>query len=108
MAGSIGKSHSIRILLLKFVHIVEFVCYHSMVDGQAAAIHVHRDYNGRGIGKVLAKHLLRQIAELGFMNCITILAENKYSRNIFEPLGFKLLGQTSRVFTVPKAKEIVS
>lgn len=79
-----------------------------MVDGQAGGIHVLREYNGRGIGKILAKHLLRQIAEMGFMNCINILAENKYSRNIFEPLGFKLVCKTSRVFAVPKTEEIVS
>lgn len=73
------------------------------MDGQAAGVHVLREYNGRGIGRILAKHLLRQIAELGYMNCITILEANQYSRNIFEPLGFKLVGKTSRVYTVPKA-----
>lgn len=75
-----------------------------MVDGQAGGIHVLREYNGLGIGRVLAKHLLRQIAQLGFMNVICILPDNKYSRNIFEPMGFKEIGKTGRVFTVPKTE----
>lgn len=77
------------------------------MDGQAAGVYVLPAYRGMGIGKALAKHILRQIAELGYMNCINVLEENQYSRNIFEPLEFKLIGKTSRVFTVPKIKKTV-
>lgn len=76
----------------------------SFPDGQAGALQVRKEYYGRGLGKTVAKHLLRQIAELGYMNVITILEENKYSRNIFEPMGFQLVGRVRRVYTLPNKK----
>lgn len=72
------------------------------MDGQAGGIQVLQEYYGRGLGRAVAKHLLRQIAEMGYMNVITILESNTYSRNVFEPLGFRLIGKTRRIFTVPK------
>lgn len=75
------------------------------MDGQAAGLHVLKEYYGRGLGKTVAKHLLRKIAESGYMNVITILEANKYSRNIFEPMGFRLIGKTGRIYTVPKTKD---
>lgn len=75
-----------------------------MVDGQAGGVHVLKEHYGRGLGRTLAQSLLRQIADSGYMNVITILEANSYSRNVFEPLGFRLIGKTSRVFTVPKAQ----
>lgn len=76
------------------------------MDGQAGGVHVLKEYYGRGLGRTVAEHLLRQIAELGYMNVITILEANKYSRNIFEPMGFRLIGKNRRIFTVPKTKKL--
>lgn len=65
------------------------------------AINVYEEFRGRGIGKVLAKTILRQIAEMGYMNVVTIFEHNKHSRNLFEPLGLRLIGKTSLVYTKP-------
>lgn len=83
-------------------------CKCSFPDGQAGGLQVLEEYYGRGLGRTVAKHLLRQIAELGHMNVITILEENKYSRNIFEPMGFKLIGRARRVYTLPKTTKLDS
>lgn len=73
----------------------------SYADGQAGGINVYEEFRGRGIGKVLAKTILRQIAEMGYMNVVTIFEHNKHSRNLFEPLGLRLIGKTSLVYTKP-------
>lgn len=76
----------------------------SLPDGPLSVLQVDKNYYGRGFGKIVTKAVLRQIAEMGHDNVACIFEWNKPSRQIFEKLGFRLVGKINRIITGPALK----
>lgn len=74
----------------------------SLPDGPLGPLQVDEKYTGHGLGRVVCKETLRQIASLGIDNVAVIFEWNVASRAIFEKLGFQLEpGTIRRIFSQP-------
>lgn len=82
--------------------ILIFIENFSLPDGPLGLLQVDDNYTGRGIGRIVSKETLRQIASSGKDNVAMIFEWNTPSRAIFENIGFQLqTGKIHRIFTLP-------
>lgn len=99
--GRCGNSISSKIIeCLNKIHI--FINNSSLPDGPLGPLQVVENYSGRGLGKIVCKETLRQIASMANDNVAMIFEWNAPSRAIFEKLGFQLqAGKIYRIFSMP-------
>ncbi|WP_434779562.1 GNAT family N-acetyltransferase [Neisseria sp. Ec49-e6-T10] len=62
------------------------------------SIYVDEQQQGKGLGKALAKHILKEAPNLGIHNIIAVIfGHNTASITLFEQLGFSLWGKLPEV-----------
>ena len=68
----------------------ERAAYRTTVEN---SIYVHRDFGGRGVGKVMLAHLIEVARESGFHSVMArIEASSESSRGLHRACGFELVG----------------
>lgn len=63
------------------------------------ALQTDPNYLGHGYGTIVVKHLSKKIAEMGHDINAGIFEKNYPSRNLFEKLGFKSIGEVHWITT---------
>ncbi|MDN3397484.1 GNAT family N-acetyltransferase [Psychrobacter sp. APC 3426] len=62
------------------------------------SIYLHQDYQGKGLGSLLARWMLTQAPSLGIHNIVALVfAHNKPSLGLFRKLGFEQWGYMPKV-----------
>lgn len=62
------------------------------------AVYIHRDHQGKGLGKILLQHLLEFCEASGYRNIIArIFSKNPASINLHCSLGFEKVGHLKQV-----------
>lgn len=74
-----------------------FYCSHS--TELLLALQTDENYFGRGYAALVTKYLSRKIAERGFDIYAGVFEENYPSRNLFEKLGFRSVGDLHWIST---------
>lgn len=77
--------------------VVGFVCgriYHDVLTGHVANLAVAKDYQGRGIGKMLLQTTLTHFRECGMRYArIETLVQNYKGQKLYPTFGFKEIGR---------------
>jgi len=62
--------------------------------GHLFSLYVHPDNAGRGLGKILLRHALASLREIGFEEItLWVFTNNAPTRNLYSSLGFQETGQ---------------
>lgn len=70
----------------------KFFGFFRCTTGPLLALQTNKDHFGHGYGSVVTRAISKQIAELGHDLYAGIFEENKPSRNLFEKLGYRSIG----------------
>lgn len=65
-----------------------------------ASFMVHPDFQGKGIGKLMADHCLKEAKRLGFkaMQFNIVISTNEPAITLWKKLGFQIIGTTPQAF----------
>ncbi len=70
-------------------------CYHGVAE---VTVYVHKDHQGKGVGKTLLKELIRQSETNGIWSLLSVIhQENKASIHLHEQCGFRIIGYRERI-----------
>lgn len=63
------------------------------------SIYIHPDYQGKGIGKILLKHLIEELTKLGFRQIVAVVGDsaNHGSISLHLGQGFRIVGTLQAV-----------
>lgn len=61
-------------------------------DGELFAIYIFKEEQGNGIGKLLMKPVVDELAEVGINNMMVLVLEDNPSRHFYEKLGARKVG----------------
>lgn len=66
----------------------------NLARGHLFSLYVHPDNAGRGLGKILLRHALASLREIGFEEItLWVFKNNAPTRNLYSSLGFQETGQ---------------
>jgi ribosomal protein S18 acetylase RimI-like enzyme len=66
----------------------------NVARGHLFSLYVHPDNAGRGLGKILLRHALASLREIGFEEItLWVFKNNAPTRNLYSSLGFQETGQ---------------
>lgn len=70
-------------------------CYKGVAE---VTVYVHKDHQGKGVGKMLLKELIRQSEDNGIWSLLSVIhQENKASIHLHEQCGFRIIGYRERI-----------
>ncbi|WP_245976738.1 GNAT family N-acetyltransferase [Oceanobacillus arenosus] len=77
-------------------------------EGELSSIYILKKYQGRGIGKLLAKPVFEKIRDLGMNTILVFVLEDNESRLFYEALGGKVIDNVEIEIAGKKLNELVT
>lgn len=70
-------------------------CYKGVAE---VTVYVHKNHQGKGVGKMLLKELIRQSEANGIWSLLSVIhQENRASIHLHEQCGFRVIGYRERI-----------
>jgi L-amino acid N-acyltransferase YncA len=76
-------------------------------QGELSSIYILKEYQGQGIGKLLAKPVIKEIEKLGINTMLVLVLEDNNSRLFYEALGGKIIDKVEVEIAGKKLSELV-
>ncbi|USK48097.1 GNAT family N-acetyltransferase [Bacillus sp. CMF12] len=77
-------------------------------QGELCSIYILKEFKGQGIGKSLAKSVIKELEKLGINTMLVVFVlENKNSRLFYEAMGGKIIDKIEVKIAGKKLNELV-
>ncbi|RJQ38280.1 MAG: ribosomal-protein-alanine N-acetyltransferase [Nitrospiraceae bacterium] len=89
--------------------IAGYICANHVADeGHILNLAVHPDFRGKGIAKILVKHILEELKDTAcrFLY-LEVRASNNAARKLYEGFGFNVVGTRKIYYTEPNEDAVI-
>lgn len=76
-------------------------------EGELSAIYLLKEYQGKGIGRSLARPVISRLIELGFESMLVLVLEDNKAKYFYEALGGKVIDRLEIEIAGRKLNELV-